>query len=224
MMALTTLIEVLRIANYLSSEDVYCWRFISFDDPEVKASRVQNFKNWSPAMVPESENSSIGLEYFCNEGDDVWCMDNEQLAEMAANELDILGLANNRDVVDHYVVRQSSAYPVYDKDYSCSLETVKDYLVRFKNLQTVGRSGMHRYNNMDHSMITGIMAAQNIFGSEHDLWDVNDDDEYLEAGPGEIVGGYFQRSFARMGKLAFGSFVYIFSGLMLFIATLMLYL
>ncbi len=208
----------------VKQEDLFPDQWIYIHSPEVKVGRIQNFKNWSPSMVPDEQNSSIGLEYFCDEGDDVWQMDNDKLAELAAGELETLGLAKNSDVVDHYVVRQSAAYPVYDEAYNSSLETVKGYLETFDNMQTVGRSGMHRYNNMDHSMITGVMAAQNIYGAEHDLWDVNDDDEYLEAGTRDIVEGYIQRSFARMSKFAFGTSLGVVSGLIMFIATLTLYL
>ncbi len=228
--------EVLEAASRLSyrsflivilivrQKDLFPDQWIYIHSPEVKVGRMQNFKNWSPTMVPDSENSSIGLEYFCNEGDDIWQMDNEKLADLASGELEILGLAKYADVVDHYVVRQAAAYPVYDEAYNNSLEIVKGYLDMFKNMQTIGRNGMHRYNNMDHSMVTGIMAAQNIYGSKHDLWDVNDDDEYLEDGTREIVEGYIQRSFARMSKFAFGTSVGVVAGAILFIATLILYL
>lgn len=214
----------LIVVLIVKQPDLFPDQWIYIHSPDVKVGRIQNFRNWSPAMVPDKENSSIGLEYFCDEGDEIWAMADHRLAELAGHELEALGLAKATDVVDHYVVRQSAAYPVYDEAYSSSLETVKSYLDGFENMQTVGRSGMHRYNNMDHSMVTGIMAAQNLQGAEHHIWDVNDDDDYLEEGTRELVEAYMQNSFARMGKFAFGISIGMVSGFFLFIATLFLVL
>jgi protoporphyrinogen oxidase len=144
------------------------WIYVHW--PEVKVGRIQNFKNWSREMVPDPEKSSVGLEYFCSEGDEIWLMSDAALTEMAARELETLGLSKSIDVEDSYVIRQPNAYPVYDQNYQANLATIRSYLAGFENLQTVGRNGLHRYNNMDHSMITGIMAAQNLEGAQHDIW------------------------------------------------------
>jgi len=202
-------------------------QWIYIHSPEVLVGRIQNFKNWSAAMVPDPEMSSVGMEYFCNEGDEIWTMPDAQLIALATRELDELGLAQGREVVDGFVVRQSQAYPVYDQDYRDNLQVIKGFLNGIQNLQTIGRNGMHRYNNMDHSMLTGILAAKNVLGEQHDVWNVNEDEEYLEEDregraadglPVEILG----KIFCRMDKLAFAVAVGAVSGLMVFIATLWL--
>jgi hypothetical protein len=136
-----------------------------------------------------------------------------------------LGLAATEDVIDSYVMRQPNAYPVYNNNYSSHLEVIRKYLETIDNLQTVGRNGMHRYNNMDHSMQTGKLAAQNILGTNHNLWEVNEDQEYLEE---DAKNGVFERirekiiarTFARMDKLAFASAVGSVAGLLFFVATI----
>ncbi len=207
--------------------DLFKDQWIYVHSPEVLVGRIQNFKNWSAAMVPDPEMSSVGMEYFCNEGDEIWTMPDAQLIALATGELDILGLAQAQDVINGFVVRQSKAYPVYDQDYRDNLQIIKVFLNGIQNLQTIGRNGMHRYNNMDHSMLTGILAAKNVLGEQHDIWDVNEDEEYLEEGgeacstdslSPEILG----KVFCRMDKLAFAVAVGAVSGLMVFIATIWL--
>ena len=207
--------------------DLFKDQWIYVHSPEVLVGRIQNFKNWSVAMVPDPEMSSVGMEYFCNEGDEIWTMPDAQLIALATGELDILGLAQAQDVINGFVVRQSKAYPVYDQDYRDNLQIIKVFLNGIQNLQTIGRNGMHRYNNMDHSMLTGILAAKNVLGEQHDIWDVNEDEEYLEEGgeacstdslSPEILG----KVFCRMDKLAFAVAVGAVSGLMVFIATIWL--
>jgi len=202
-------------------------QWIYVHSPEVLVGRIQNFKNWSAAMVPDPEMSSVGMEYFCNEGDEIWTTPDAQLIALATSELDALGLALHQEVVNGFVVRQSQAYPVYDQDYRDNLQIIKDFLNGIQNLQTIGRNGMHRYNNMDHSMLTGILAAKNVLGEQHDIWNVNEDEEYLEEDredwaadslPAEILG----TAFCRMDKLAFAVAVGAVSGLIVFIATLWL--
>lgn len=148
--------------------------------PQVKVGRIQNFKNWSPDMVPDQATTCLGLEYFCNEDDDLWAMKDEALIALGTAELSQLGLVNPDLVVDGLVIRQRKAYPVYDQTYRTHLTTIQNYLDRFHNLQTVGRNGMHRYNNQDHSMLTGLLAAKNILGEQHALWQVNTDRSYYE--------------------------------------------
>jgi protoporphyrinogen oxidase len=131
-------------------------------------------------MVADPQTSSLGMEYFCNEGDELWQMPDDELIALAERELVALGLARMDDIQDGLVVRQPKAYPIYDEAYRANLETVRRFLGTLENLQTVGRNGMHRYNNMDHSMLTGMLAVRNLLGQEHDLWAVNVEQVYHE--------------------------------------------
>jgi protoporphyrinogen oxidase len=131
-------------------------------------------------MVPEADRASIGMEYFCQEGDELWRSSDEELIRLASQELEHLGLAKVSDVVDGTVIRQDKAYPVYDSDYREALDMIRGWLAGLENLQVVGRNGMHRYNNQDHSMLTAMLAVQNLLGGAHDLWEVNVEREYHE--------------------------------------------
>lgn len=132
-------------------------------------------------MVPDPSKSCLGMEYFCSEGDQLWEMSDHELIKLASREVVGLGLLDSlAKVEDGTVIRQRKAYPVYDGEYRQHLQVLQDYLSGFKNLQTVGRNGMHRYNNQDHSMLTGLLAAKNILGEEHDLWNVNVERSYHE--------------------------------------------
>jgi protoporphyrinogen oxidase len=147
---------------------------------EVKVARIQNFGNWSAAMVPHPEKTSIGMEYFCNEGDALWSTPDDQLIRLATQEFGTLRLASGATVEDGIVIRQPRAYPVYDSAYLAQLNVLQNYLRGFENLQTIGRNGMHRYNNQDHSMLTGLLAVKNLAGERHDLWNVNTERSYYE--------------------------------------------
>lgn len=164
----------------LNQEFLFPDNWIYVHSPEVNLGRIQNFKQWSPAMVPEEGCSSLGLEYFCNEGDKLWNSPDEDLITMAIDEISRMGLIDKDAVKWGWVVRVPKAYPVYDDDYQQAMPVIKQYLNSLENLQSIGRNGLHRYNNMDHSILTGLMAAQNIQGAAHDLWSVNTDDEYHE--------------------------------------------
>ena len=131
-------------------------------------------------MVPDMEKSCLGLEYFCFEGDGLWAMSDSDLIELGRKELGILGLVNPSDITDGSVVRMPKAYPVYDGTYAESLRVVREFLNDLPNLQLVGRNGMHKYNNQDHSMLTAMLAVKNILGAKHDLWQVNTEKEYHE--------------------------------------------
>ncbi len=131
-------------------------------------------------MVPDPVKTCLGLEYFCFEGDGLWTMGDEALVALAADELTRMGLARRESVSDGCVLRMPKAYPIYDETYSDAVDVLKDYLARFENLYLVGRNGMHKYNNQDHSMLTAILAVENIFGARHDLWAVNAEEEYHE--------------------------------------------
>jgi protoporphyrinogen oxidase len=154
--------------------------WIYIHSPEARVGRIQNFGNWSADLVPNTTHTSLGMEYFCDEGDDLWTMSDADLVALARREIDTLGLARADLVEDGMVIRQPKAYPVYDGTYRDHVETVREYLKGFGNLQTIGRNGMHRYNNQDHSMLTGMLAVENIFGAAHDLWEVNTERSYYE--------------------------------------------
>jgi len=206
----------------IDEEALFPDQWIYIHNPEVHVGRIQNFKNWSSNMIPKKEATSLGLEYFCNEGDEFWNLDDQSLIELASRELDVLNLSSGGSVIEGYVIRQEKAYPVYDELYKENVQVLRDYLDKFSNLQTVGRNGMHRYNNMDHSMMTGIMAAQNLNGAHHNVWSVNGDETYLEEGMREFIENSLQRSFARLHKRAFATAVGTSTGLALWGATLLL--
>ncbi|MGB7438260.1 MAG: hypothetical protein WBW49_22800, partial [Candidatus Acidiferrum sp.] len=154
-------------------------------DPNVKVGRVQNYKSWSPEMVPDPKYCCYGLEYFCFEGDGLWNMDDEDLLALGTKELEQVQLAVASDVVDGCVIRQPKAYPVYDDDYKQNVELVRRAVdTHCPNLHLIGRNGMHKYNNQDHAMMTAMLTARNILAGEkkYDVWAVNEDGEYHEAG------------------------------------------
>lgn len=173
--------DFLIVSLIVNQERLFPDNWIYIHSPEFKVGRIQNFKNWSPAMVPDSSKTCLGMEYFCSEGDAIWEMSDAELIKLASREVVNLSLGvKASDVEDGVVIRQPKAYPVYDGEYRQHLQVVQDYLETFDNLQTVGRNGMHRYNNQDHSMLTGMLAAQNILGEDHDLWEVNVERSYHE--------------------------------------------
>jgi protoporphyrinogen oxidase len=179
--------DFLTVALIVKDRNLFPDNWIYIHEPEVKVGRIQNYKSWSPEMVPDPANTCLGLEYFCFEGDGLWTMKDEDLIALARKELGQLGLAREEDFFDGTVVRVKKAYPVYDETYHTALAVVTEFLkTETPNLQLVGRNGMHRYNNQDHSMLTAILAARNILGARYDLWQVNVDAEYHEKG-GEIT-------------------------------------
>jgi protoporphyrinogen oxidase len=131
-------------------------------------------------MVPDEGRTCLGMEYFCFEGDGLWTTPDEELVKLAAAELEELGLAAGVRVLDGTVVRMPKAYPVYDSVYRAHLDGARSFLDRIPNLHPVGRNGMHKYNNQDHSMLTAMMAIWNMQGEAHDVWAVNTDYEYHE--------------------------------------------
>jgi len=172
--------DFVMIALVFGAESVFPDNWIYIHSPEVKLGRVQNFKNWSAELVADPMTTCLGLEYFCNEGDETWRMPDEALIELGYAELKLIGLAKG-DLIQGYVVRMPKAYPVYDTGYAQRLAIIREYLGSIKGLQTIGRNGQHRYNNMDHSMMTALIAARNILGGEtRDPWAVNEDAEYHE--------------------------------------------
>ena len=159
------------------------WVYIH--DPAVRVGRVQNFRSWSPEMIPDAASTCLGLEYFCFEGDGLWTSSDADLLELAKSEIETIGLMRAADVVDGTVVRQAKAYPVYDGGYRGHVESVRaDIAAHYPGLHLVGRNGMHKYNNQDHAMMTGMLTAANILAGAtlFDVWDVNEDAEYHEGG------------------------------------------
>ncbi len=175
--------DFITVALMVRASEVFPDNWIYLQEPGVIAGRVQNYKNWSPEMTPNPEMTCLGVEYFCSEGDTLWNRPDAELIELAKQEMADLGLVRADRVVDGAVVRMPKAYPVYDRGYQQGLAVVRDFLASVPNLQLIGRNGMHRYNNQDHSMLTGILAARNVAGSHFDLWNLNLDKDYLEEGP-----------------------------------------
>jgi len=159
--------------------------WIYIHDPNVKVGRVQNFRSWSPDMIPDPVSTCLGLEYFCFEGDGLWTSSDEELIALAKQEIAHIGLMQADDVTDACVVRQKKAYPVYDDAYADNVAVIRrDLQISFPALHLVGRNGMHKYNNQDHAMMTGMLTAANILAGErrYDVWQVNEDAEYGEEG------------------------------------------
>jgi protoporphyrinogen oxidase len=177
--------DFITVALVLKERDRFRDNWIYIHDPEVKVGRIQNFRSWSPEMVPDPELACYGLEYFCFEGDGMWNSSDAELIALAERELTKIGLAEPGDVVDGCVVRQPKAYPVYDDDYSGHVATIRSEIEeRFPGLHLVGRNGMHKYNNQDHAMMTAMLTVRNIISREkiYDVWHVNQDAEYHESG------------------------------------------
>jgi len=177
--------DFLTVALMIRSDDLFPDNWIYIHDPRVKVGRVQNFRSWSPEMVPDESLACVGLEYFCFEGDGLWSASDDDLVALATKELATLGLADPATVVGGRVVRQEKAYPVYDDAYRANVEEMRTELeARYPTLHLVGRNGMHRYNNQDHAMMTAMLTVRNIQAGErvYDIWAVNEDAEYHESG------------------------------------------
>lgn len=173
--------DFLTVCLIVNKADLFPDNWIYIHDPTVQVGRIQNFKNWSPDMVPDQTKTSLGLEYFCNEGEALWTLPDADLIELGKREIDRIGLANYADIVDGCVCRVPKSYPVYDTDYRSHLALVREYVDSLENFQPIGRNGLHRYNNQDHAMLTGILAVRNVvLGEKNDLWSVNTDQEYHE--------------------------------------------
>jgi protoporphyrinogen oxidase len=177
--------DFLTVALIARDVELFDDNWIYIHDMGVRVGRIQNFKSWSPHLVPDPELNCLGMEYFCFEGDGLWDSDDEALIRLADEELIQLGLVTAGHVIDGTVIRQPKAYPVYDDDYEERVALFNDWLRRKRpNLHLVGRNGMHKYNNQDHAMMTALLTAENILAGEEiwDVWQVNQDAEYHEAG------------------------------------------
>jgi protoporphyrinogen oxidase len=177
--------DFLTVALMIRSPDLFPDNWIYIHDPKVKVGRIQNFRSWSPEMVPDPAIACVGLEYFCFEGDGLWSSSDEELIALATAEMAALGLCDPAHVEGGAVVRQEKAYPVYDEDYAQNVDMLRREIeARYPTLHCVGRNGMHRYNNQDHAMMTAMLTVRNIEAGArvYDIWAVNEDAEYHEAG------------------------------------------
>jgi hypothetical protein len=237
--------EGLRYRDYLTvilvvnRESVFPDNWIYIHSPDVKMGRIQNYKNWSSYMVPDAAKTSLGLEYFLWDKDEEWTWSDDRLIHLGTQECARLGLIDPREVEDGTVVRMAKAYPVYDQSYQEHVKTVRRYLETFSNFQTIGRNGLHRYNNQDHSMLTGVYAARNVTGEQYDVWSVNTEKDYLEEGESvtvshgdrlvpvpvsveELDDRIIETSFARVDPFAWGVAIGLVSGVGLTFATAIL--
>ena len=187
--------DFLTVVLICKDQDAFKDNWIYIHEPNVKVGRIQNFKSWSPYMVPDANMACYGLEYFCFEGDGLWSSNNIDLIALATKEIEQIGLTNSSSIEDGYVVRQPKAYPVYDNYYKEHLNVIKESLKEYEGLYLIGRNGMHKYNNQDHSMMTAMLASKNIIAGKelYNLWDVNEDAEYQEGGDRGISSGILGR-------------------------------
>jgi len=172
--------DFFTVGLIIDKPSIFPDNWIYIHSPEVRVGRVQNFKNWSPEMVPDPQMTTLGLEYFCFDTDEIWKKDDEELIEMGKKEAAQLKFASTEQIQDGLVIRSPKTYPIYDEGYRERIEVIQNYLLSIKNLQTIGRNGLHRYNNQDHSMLSAMFAIRNILGEKCSVWDINIDDEYHE--------------------------------------------
>ncbi len=178
--------DFLTVALVVEGENPFPDNWIYIHDPSVRLGRIQNYRNWSPAMLAaeDAQATCLGLEYFCFAGDGLWSLTDAELIALGTKELADLGLVRPERVKDGAVVRVEKAYPVYDPGYRERVAAVRAGLATFANLQVIGRNGMHKYNNQDHSMMTALLAVKNLQGATFNLWQVNSDAEYHEEASG----------------------------------------
>jgi UDP-galactopyranose mutase len=179
--------DFITVALVVPEETGFPDNWIYINDATVKVGRIQNFGRWSPYLVKDGR-TCLGLEYFVTEGDDLWTSDDDDLISLGKRELHEIGLLPDPAVVtEAFVVRMPKAYPMYDAVYKDNVEVIADWLgAAVPNVHPVGRNGLHRYNNQDHSMLTAMYAVENIFGANHDVWNVNVEQDYHEEkSPGE---------------------------------------
>src|SRR2546430_7731813 len=202
------------VSLIVNPKDVAPDNWIYLHDPGVKVGRIQNLKNWSAAMVPDPNKTCLGMEYFVFENDELWSSSNEHLLELARREIAQLGLVRPEEIEDGTVVRMKKAYPMYDDGWDAQVKIIRDYIEsNLRNLQMVGRNGMHKYNNQDHSMITAMYAARNILGANYDLWAINTEPDYHEEHQKEPARGLVARpAYAEPAGIIETAASYLYSG------------
>jgi protoporphyrinogen oxidase len=173
--------DFLTVAVVINGDDLFPDNWIYIHDPKVNVGRIQNFRSWSPWMVPDPSKACVGLEFFCFAGDELWETDDEELVKLGMRELEQLGLARADQLEFGFVERVPKAYPMYDPDYSERVHMIRSWLDGLDNFVQVGRNGLHRYNNSDHSSLTAMRAVDNLVkGTDHDIWAVNAESAYHE--------------------------------------------
>jgi protoporphyrinogen oxidase len=174
--------DYITVAVMMKKEKMFSDNWVYIHDPNIIAGRMQNYTAWSEKMSPDRNKSCLGLEYFCSKDDNFWSQSDEKIVDIAKSDLKKLNLVNTDDIIDFHVVRQEKAYPIYDDNYKGVVEKISAELKEnYKNFYMVGRNGMHKYNNQDHSMMTSILTVENIlYDSNYDTWKVNEDAEYHE--------------------------------------------
>jgi protoporphyrinogen oxidase len=173
--------DFLTVAVVIDGQDLFPDNWIYIHEPSVQVGRIQNFRSWSPWMVPDPTKACVGLEYFCFQGDELWETDDEELVRFGMRELEQLGLARADQLEFGFVQRVPKAYPMYDAEYAERVATIRTWLDGLDNFIQVGRNGLHRYNNSDHSMLTAMRAVDNlVHGTNHAIWDVNAESVYHE--------------------------------------------
>ena len=166
----------------IQSQNLFPDNWIYIHSPNLKLGRITNFRNWSPVLYGKERSSILALEYWCNETDELWSFDDYRLIELGEKELRETGLAREENILDGFVYRINKCYPIYSLGYKEKLKPIENYLKTIKGLTAIGRYGSFKYNNQDHSILMGILAAENIYnGEKHDLWDVNTNYEYQES-------------------------------------------
>jgi protoporphyrinogen oxidase len=181
--------DYIIVALLLKNKPVFDDNWIYIHEPSVNVGRIQNFSAWSENMTPEPNMGCIGMEFFCNENDKFWNMKDNDLGQLAINEIKKLNLIKSEQITDYYIIRQKKAYPVYDETYKVAVKKISDEIETLsKSFFLVGRNGMHKYNNQDHAMMTGILTAKNILAGKklYNVWGVNEDAEYLETEESEL--------------------------------------
>jgi protoporphyrinogen oxidase len=172
--------DFMTIALVLPDISVFPDNWIYIHDPSVNVGRIQNFRSWSPFMVKDGF-TCLGLEYFVNKGDELWEMADKDLIDLGTKELASLNIVDTTTIIEGHVVRMPKAYPMYDAGYQKNVDLIRNWLsANLPDVYPVGRNGMHRYNNQDHSMLTAMLAVENMYGAQNDIWSVNVDDDYHE--------------------------------------------
>lgn len=174
--------DFILVGLVVNRSDLFPDHWVYIHDSEVQVSRIENLNNWGTNMVPNRDLTCLGMEYFCSANGTLWQQSDARLIDLAKRELERLGFAKAAEVIDGCVVRVEKAYPVYHAGYQEAVDTIRQALAGIENMQVIGRNGMHKYNNQDHSMLTGMLAALNLCGENHDVWQVNTDAEYHEKG------------------------------------------
>jgi len=224
--------DYLTVVLMVKRAEVFPDNWVYVHSPEVRLGRIQNYKNWSPEMVPDASRTSLGLEYFLWDKDPEWTWSKDQLIEAGIQDCTQIGILEPSEVEDGTVVRMRKAYPVYDRSYQEHLAIIRHYLTSLGNLQLIGRNGQHRYNNQDHSMLTGIYAARNVIGGDYDVWSVNTEKDYHEGGasvravPTRLVADpetssqrLVESAFAPLDAVAMGVAVGVVGAFGVFLAT-----